>query len=743
MIQRQAANQADFLLRIGGVDHETLRVLRFSGDEQLGRLFGYRIEIACDQADLPLADLIGAPAHLEIVAAEQSRHVHGIVMAMQRIGQRGRRSDYVVELVPQHWLLTRRRGCRIFQEHNCPDMSVPGIVAQVIADAGLPADSLRLALERDYAPREYVVQYRESEWDFIARLLEEEGIFCFFDQDEEGHTLVLGDSPVACQELASPGSFPFRNPQGLVEQAEFITRFEERHELQCGAVSLEAFDFVRPANRLDSHRAGDARATLEDYDFPDHYVDRPAGERYAQLRLEAHEVGRRGMSLAGTARTLTPGHTFELLEHPLADLNARYLVTGIRCQGASPQGGEEEAGDTDDSGYQVEGHVIPATVPFRPARSTPRPRVWGSQTALVVGPESEEIYTDKYGRVKVQFHWDREGDRDEFSSCWIRVSQGSAGGQYGMLFLPRVGQEVIVDFLEGNPDRPIITGRVYNADQMPPYALPEHKTRSTIKTNSTPDGQGTNEIRFEDKTDEEHILIHAQKDLHVRTRNDRVEHVGHERHTTIRENDLEKIEKSRKSDVGLDHALRVGGDKIVEVSGNVAERFRQNHHEHVERDYYLRADNEIVIEAGRKLTIKAGGNFLVIDEKSLTMLATMLNLNSGGIAGVGSAVSVDVQGEVAEALDTDPGRDTRYDEVNERPSAKPDEDDEEASWIELEMIDESGQPWPNEAYEILTPDGEVIHGQLDAAGRARVRLKNPDLCEVSFTNLDAEAWERA
>jgi len=390
---------------------------------------------------------------------------------------------------------------------------------------------------------------------------------------------------------------------------------------------------------------------------------------------------------------------------------------------------------------------------------TPRPFVEGVQTALVVGPAGEEIYTDEHGRVKVQFHWDREGTLDEKSSCWIRVASGFAGGNYGSIFLPRVGQEVVVCFLEGDPDRPIITGRVYNADNMPPYTLPDEKTKSTIKTNSSTGGDGFNEIRFEDKKGKEQIFVHGEKDLDVRIKNDQREWVGNDRHLVVKRDKIEKVERDAHAlierdevrEITRDHHVKIGGKEAVEVTGSrsvsiqgdVIDIFKSNHYEQVAQDYYLKGMN-LVVEGMTGLTVKVGGNFITINPGGIFISGTMVMVNSGGSALTGSpasAVPPVAPLAAADAADSVPGKDASYSAAQTHKEPKDEEEAEKKSWVEIELVDEEGNPVPGEKYRIELPDGKIAEGTLDEKGFARVSGIDPGTCKVTFPRLDKDAWE--
>src|SRR4030042_1304031 len=379
---------------------------------------------------------------------------------------------------------------------------------------------------------------------------------------------------------------------------------------------------------------------------------RGRGKKLSQVRLQEMTTFQEKAEGQSICPRFTPGFTFKLADHEREKFNREYLLVGVLHTGTQPQVLEERA-DTKGSHYANDFLAIPSAVNFRPERKTPRPVVEGIQTAMVVGPKGEEIYTDKYGRVKVQFHWDREGKRDEKSSCWIRVGSLFAGGQYGIIFTPRIGQEVIVDFLEGDPDQPIITGRVYNAENMPPYDLPNEKTKSTIKSNSSLGGAGFNEIRFEDNKGQEQIFIHAEKDVDFRVKNDRREWVGNDRHLVVTRDKLEKIERDLHAkierdeliEIARDHNLKIGGKEAIEagtshslkVGTDLLGAAGAKNAEQVGQELHLKSGMKVVMQAGVQLTIKGPGGFVDIGPSGVTIQGTLVTINSGGSAGSGSA----------------------------------------------------------------------------------------------------------
>jgi len=751
----RTAREADFTFRTSALSTEDLKVVSFEGTEGLSELFQFRVRLCSADPSFRPDDLIGQPCRLEIAGYAGVRYVHGIVLAFERSAEGSQLTYYTVEVGPLFWLLTKRQRSRVFVEARCTAMTVPGIIAKVFKDAGIPDDAYRFALQSDYDVRTFVAQYRETDIDFVSRLMEQEGIFYFFEHTPDSQTMVIADSPVA--HVANPlrAEFLYRDPSGLVpeEDQEFFYSVRDRSSIQIGSVVLDDHNFQQPRQDLRTKTEAERYTSLELIDYPAGYQDKTVGERYAKVRLEERQCQRRVAEMTATVRCLLPGFKFTLDEHPCDELNREYLVTHLSHRARQTQSAENQAGD-EGTRYDADVRVIPSDVAYRPAQRTPRPVVQGTQTAVVVGPSGEEIYTDKYGRVKVQFRWDQEGQYDPDSSYWIRVSQGSAGGQYGIMLLPRVGQEVVVGFLEGNPDRPIIIGRVYNADLMPPYALPAEKTKSAIKTHSSKGGGGTNEIRFEDLKDSEQLLIYAQKDLHIRVNNDRIEHVDHNRHLTVKENKYELVKQEKHVEIKLDSDESIGGKRSLLVKGDVGEDFKGNHSEKVGSNYYLKAGTNVVIESGTAITLKVGGNFVKIDPGGVTVQGTLVKINSpGGVAGSGSPVALRSPGPPLEADTVEVGKDVTYTaepydsgavEAPERVTGQVQSQDEvkPTSWIEIELVDEAGQPCPGERYEITTPDGKVIKGTLNSEGQAHVSVAEPGACQISFPNLDGRAWER-
>lgn len=762
-----SADTADFTFTIfdrhtdGVSEPAELRVIGFSGMEGLSELYQFRVELCSDDPAIDPPQMLAKFALLSIASTGGERMLHGFVRSFQRTGQAADETrHYVAEMVPIHWMLTRRITCWIHQEHNTPDMSVPGIIKQVLTDAGIGPDLFRFALQREYPKRDFVVQYRESEFDFIARLMEDEGIFFYFEHDEKKHVMVFGDSPVAHKPIsavlgpdadAATAELPYRTRTGLVAERDSVCLVDERHELAIGMAELDEFNFTRPGSALRSKSELPNENALYLFDHPGKYETKEQGDIYARIRLEEFQCARRTLRMSATARNLAPGFTFTLVEHPAASVNGEYLLTQVQHVARQRQSAEEDAllaGEELD--YEVEVRTIPAGVPFRPQRKTPKPTVKGSQTAIVVGPRSEEIFTDKFGRVKVQFAWDPAENWDERSSCFIRVSQGWAGGQYGFQFLPRVGHEVIVDFLEGDPDRPIITGRVYNGDLLPPFDLPDNKMISGIKTKATPQADGASALIFDDSAGNERVHLHAQRSMEITTEGSRIDGTGGDQDISVGRNRRDGVKGYYELVVGTDNNQQVGGTKRCGISGNFHVDVGGGHFERAAA-YVLKAGANAIIEAD-SITLRAGGNFIHIGPDGIDILGSVVNINSGGTASVGTdAVPPAIVG-AAGGTHVPHGYDVRYVSANGAAQtgvqmsvvapARTTDDPKRTSWIEIEMVDEAGQPWPGEPFEVTSPDGSVIRGTLDQNGMAHVELEDPGLCRISFPKLDMEAWQR-
>ncbi len=610
---------------------ETFQLVRMDGFETLSTAFEFSLELVSENPDIELIDLLNSSAVIKLLDQscdenEHTRYIHGIISSAE-LGESGvRQTTYHLTLVPKIWPLRYRINSRIFQFKT-----VEEIITQLLNEAGLQTDEFNFQLSNSYTPREFCVQYRESDLAFIQRLLEFEGIHYYFEHHYDKHVLTLSDASETNTPVNGESVLPyFHDAQGAVREQHFF-KFRYLESVRSGKVSIRDYDFKKPNLTLSSDNSHEQDQPLEIYEFPGEFSEADRGDALALAMNQSGNRNRKKVIAESDINRLLPGYSYELTDHELDQHNTEYLITHIEHNCAQPQVLEAGA-TTEGSRYTNLIHSIPFTTPYRPERKTQKPKVRGTQTAIVTGPEGEEIYTDEHGRVKVQFHWDREGQMDEQSSCWIRVSQSAAGGAFGGLFIPRIGEEVIVDFLEGNPDRPVITGRVYHGLNRTPYPLPENKTLSTIKTNSTKGGEGFNEIRFEDKKGEEQLFIHAQKDFDQRTKNDHKEWIGNDHHWIQMENEYRELRAE-------EHALTHGNfhrqsdnEQHLIVDKNRHIRVGSNHATSAGQNIHIKAGNKIVVEAGVDMTINAGGSSISVGPGGVTVNGSKVNLNSGGSA---------------------------------------------------------------------------------------------------------------
>ncbi len=572
------------------------------GSEELGRLFDYELQLTSDDPAIDLNQLLGKPMSLSLqLSGMASRHFHGIVARCSQSVDRGQFASYRVTLRPWLWLLTRTSDCRIFQH-----LSAPQIIKQIFRDLGF--SDFEDALSRSYREREYCVQYRETSFDFVSRLMEEEGIYYFFRHEEARHVLVLADAYGAHQKAPGYESVPFYPPDGQHRERDHINDWHLAQEVQSGSMELNDYDFQRPSARIDvrsvmprPHQAGDYPL----YDYPGAYEQTQDGEHYARTRLESLQSLHERVELRGNARGLGSGHLFSLSGFSRQDQNREYLIVAARYYVVQER--LETGGGSGSAQFESNLSCIDAQQSYRPVSSTLRPLVKGPQTAVVVGPAGEEIWTDQYGRVKVHFHWDRYDQSNENSSCWIRVSQAWAGKNWGSMQIPRIGQEVIVSFLEGDPDRPIITGRVYNAEQAVPYDLPGNATQSGMKSRSSKGGSPANfnEIRMEDKRGQEQLYVHAERNMD----------------TVVEQNETLSVGISRTKSVGMVEMVTIGQDRVRAVRHHDTLLVGASKTDSISTTYLM--------EAGEKLRLVCGDSVLELNANGhINLTGIRLNINA-------------------------------------------------------------------------------------------------------------------
>ncbi|MEE2729947.1 MAG: type VI secretion system tip protein TssI/VgrG [Pseudomonadota bacterium] len=629
------ANHSRFALQIPALDDE-VRVVSFQYQGALSTPFECWLDVACERRDLPLEDLLGKSGVLTLFDARHPRHIHGelVQLAQGAIGKRF--TSYRMLLRPKISLLGLRSGMRIFQ-----DKTARQIITQVLKDVGITDQQVRWQIQSPPLQREYCVQYRETDLDFVQRLLVEEGLFYHFEHSLSGHVLVIADTNSVFQPMPGRAVLPYRGRSGLVSGEESIYEFHSQQQLQSGAVTLRDYGFQKPANRLEGSASASDFDELQHYRYPGRFQSPAQGRAFGQAQLQGHQAQRASVTLESDCVRLAVGRRFSLSQHGTQAFNQEYVVTSLQVEGRQPQVLEEGASE-EGSHFGVRAQAIPAKTPYRPSltRQNPtqqRPRISGVQTAFVTGPKGEEIYTDQHGRIKVQFHWDREGKRNENSSCWLRLSQAWAGNQWGAQALPRIGQEVIVSFLNGDPDRPLVTGALYNATTQPPYNLPANKTRTTLKTQSSPGAGGYNELRLEDKKGSEQIFIHGQKDVDLYVKNDRMDSIDHDRHRIVIAAAKEKVGQDYSNKTGANRNLKIGQTLSQTVGGSVQQKAGQNWLQQVGNECSMKAGTSVVLDAGMSVTLKAGGGTIVLNPAGVAITGTMVRINSGG--GAGSAKS--------------------------------------------------------------------------------------------------------
>lgn len=611
---------------------DTLLLAGFTGQEALSQLFSFQLDLMAEnKTEIAFDKLLGQKVTIHLaLPADKQRHFSGIC---NRISQ-GLRDEtftrYQCEIVPQFWLLTKRAQSRVFQH-----MAVPDILKKVLE--GL---DVKYELQGSYQPRDFCVQYRETDFNFASRLMEEEGIYYFFTHSTSGHQMIVANTTQSHPDVPESCRITFEELVTGTREDNRVQHWEKVQELRSGKYTLWDHCFELPHKHLEadmtvmdsvqvgkvSHRlkVGD-NDKLEIFDYPGEYaqrfdgVDRGGGERAgdlqkifddnkrtAQLRMQQEESQCLLIRGAGNCGQFMAGHKFTLERHFNAD--GAYVLTSVAH---SARGSADYRSDSDGGlVYQNSFTCVPLALPFRPVRLTPRPVVPGTQTAVVVGPSGEEIFTDKYGRVKVQFHWDRQGRNDAGSSCWVRVASVWAGKQWGGIHIPRIGQEVIVDFIEGDPDQPIVVGSVYNADQMPPYKLPDNKTQSGIKTRSTLDGthENFNEIRFEDKKGQEQLFVHAERNQDIEVEKDETHWVGHDRKKKVDNDEDTTIGRDRKENVGKNETISIGENRTESVGKNEDISIGKNRTENVGDDESITIGKNRAEQVGKSEEVSVGEN---------------------------------------------------------------------------------------------------------------------------------------
>ncbi len=714
---------------------DKLLLVGFNGHEGISQLFSLQVEVLAEIAtEVAFDRLLGQKVTISVeISTGKKRYFNGIVTRVTEGEQGSLFREYTLEVVPQFWLLTRTARSRIFQH-----ITVPDILKKVFEGLDVSYELRGTFYERDYC-----VQYRETDFNFACRLMEEEGIFYFFKHSDGSHQMVVANSPTSHEEVPIASNVIYETMEGGFREESRVHSWIKMQELRSGKYTLWDHSFELPHKHLEAskttlesvsvgtitHKLNVANnQKLEIYDFPGEYAQRFDGvnasagdqqsdlqkifednKRTVEIRMQEETVPAILIQGSSQCGQFTSGYKFTLDRH--SNANGTYVLTTVLHGCRQDNYRSTGAGFSYDNSFTC----LPIDLPFRPARTAAKPSVPGTQTAVVVGPPDKELFTDRYGRVKVQFHWDREGKNDANSSCWIRVGQLWAGKRWGASFWPRIGQEVIVDFLEGDPDQPIIVGGVYNAEQMPPYLGDgldsKHKNDPNvngIKSNTTLGGVGFNEIRFDDTKDKEQVFMHAERNFEVTTKKDslartygnrhqiigqekdgsktgdQLETVYHDKQIKVNHDHMEQIGNSmqlyiggidggtgdldivvdgeKKESVGKDDHLHVKGnrkekidsDQSLTVGGSQQEKVGMKHAVDAGQEIHLKGGMTVVIEAGMQLTLKGAGGFVDIGPTGVTIQGTMVMINSGGAAGSGSGSSPSSPTDPKQASPKDP-----------------------------------------------------------------------------------------
>lgn len=618
-----------------------------SGREELGRLFDYHLVLLDPDKDVDPDKLVGTNVTVRLQTENaKTRYYNGYIASLAFLGYEENAGVYHAQMVPWLWLLSRSSDCRIFQEKT-----VQQILQEVFGDFGF--NDFQFKLSGSYKPKVFCVQYNETALNFVSRLMEHEGIYYWWEHKNGSHVMVITDDMSKHQPHPDRPKIEWRERTGLLKEG-FLYDLRVQKTVSTGAFATNDYNFKKPKQDLRSKLAKEkkhAAAKFEHFEYPGIYREGGDGSNLAKVRLEEVQTGYESIDAMTTARDMACGNKFQLSRAERADQQRGYLITStvltISVDAYGTGGG---------SGDKFECHLtaIPDNLVFRPARISPKPLIRGPQTALVVGPAGEEIFCDEHGRVKLHFYWDRRSKADDKSSKWVRVSQPSAGGGYGFMSLPRIGQEVVVEFLNGDPDQPIITGRVYNGENTPPYSLPADKTRTVWKSNSSKGGGGYNELRFEDAKGKEQIFMHGQKDMDVRVKNMRKEYTGSSQHLIVGGSQFEKVggdvhqevAGAHKEKIGKDHHQDVGGNDLVKVASAWQVTAGQDVRIESGKDTEINtamatsivSGMSVVVEA-MQITLKGAGGFITIDPSGVTIQGALVKINSGGAAGSKKAVA--------------------------------------------------------------------------------------------------------
>jgi type VI secretion system secreted protein VgrG len=611
---------------------QSLLCNRFTGEEGVSQLFKFKLELASEDFGISWDQIVGKNVtvgirHLDGVSF---RYFNGFISRFVPTRHEGRLAYYSADMVPWLWFLTLTQDCLIYQNQTVPD-----ILKATFDKYGYKDYQLKLTDSNDrHKPWEYCCQYRETGFEFVSRLMETEGIYYYFTHAPGKHTLTMVDGLTAHVPCPYQSSFRYDHNlgTGLFRTEDTIFDADMHKEVKPACYVHKEFNFLMPEAQLEFHSSledsSNATQSLQVYDYPGEFEEVPEGRDWSKVRQEEQECDRVLSRGSGNGRAMLPGFRFNLLGHDRDEQNIDFLILSVTHD--TREGTLLPGSDTQEASYSNSWTAMPWEVQYRPKRKTDKAQMLGAQTAWVTGPKGEEVYTDEYGRVRVQFHWDRKGQYDANSSCWIRIMQPMAGPGFGHIWIPRIGQEVVVDFLEGDPDRPIITGCVYNKKNMPPYKLPDFKNWSGIKTRSTIGGTASNynELRFIDTINQELYVMHAEKDLEVTVNHDTNEIVNHDRTLQVANNQFEVVQGDKHNTIRGEFRDDIGKDMSLNVGGAINEKAGLNFVLEAGGDIYLKAGGRIVLEAAQGVVFLGTGAFINITN-NVVIQGNQIFLNCG------------------------------------------------------------------------------------------------------------------
>ncbi|WP_163832527.1 type VI secretion system Vgr family protein [Spartinivicinus ruber] len=600
-----AANRSQFTIKVSGCKEE-LRVVSFSGTEILSDTYCFDVTLVCENPDLDFKQFYQQAAVLTLLDDPHSRIIHGEVSQFSQVTVGRRFSRYQLQIVPKLWFLKFRATSRIFQQ-----LTTPEIIKQVLDDANISGENYEFRLANNYQPRIYCVQSQETDYTFICRLMAEEGIHFHFEHQAEQHTLIFGDSKPAFNFIEAK-TLMYHAKTSMVPEHDTTFGIKTKRQVGVGKVSLRDYDFKNPRLDLEVSQTADRYQQLERYHYPGQYHRPDAGKKHSTRQLEADQASQITIKGLSTSVRLIAGYRMQLQQHPSKKINQEVIIKQVSHYGDQPQAEAEEA-TSKGSQYHNKFEALTAEQPFRLKSQQTKLHLKGIQTAIVSGPAGEEIYTNNYGQIKIQYQWDRQGQNDENTSKWVRVIHNWTGPQWGQFTLPRLGQEVMLDFVNGDPDYPIVLARLYHATNKPPYKLPANKTRITLKSQSSLGGNGFNEIRYEDKKGQEQVFFHGEKDWNLTVKHVQREQVQANRHLIVDASRHETIkgEHHRKKDQLANR--QIGQSENITSGQQYQLKTASLHTEQTGTEQLFQASMKIVIEAGNEATVTAGGSFIKVN----------------------------------------------------------------------------------------------------------------------------------